>query len=84
MRITGFDAAQYARTSQALDRVLRQIEASAGLAAAIEALEQQQRELGFIRADARTIERWQLSHPADPARRLSVQFNPLRTSRPNV
>ena len=44
MGITGFNAAQYARTSHALERVLRQIEANAGMAAAIQALEQQQRD----------------------------------------
>ncbi len=82
MSMTSFNATQHSRTARDLNRKLRELESASGMPAAIHALEQQQTELGFIRADTSSIERWHLIDPAHPGRRLSVQFNPQRSLRP--
>ena len=65
-----------------LNRRLREIERTdGGLAAALEALRNQQRDQGFIKDDLQSVRRYRFAHPEDPTRFFFVQYNPVRALR---
>lgn len=73
---------QYSLSWAALNRRLSDIELhDGGLAAALEALKVQQRELGFIKDDLHSMRRYRFAHPESPARFFAVQYNPVRALR---
>ncbi len=60
---------------------LKQIEQRDGLAKTVEALYQNQKELGFVKDDLANLQRFQFPHPEDASRYLSIQYNPNRLNR---
>ncbi len=64
-----------------LNRDLDLVTESAGLAAALGALADHQRDSGFIRDTLQSVERFVLPHPHGDRRYFSVQFNPARALR---
>ena len=73
---------QYSASWVALNRELSDIELrDGGLAAALEALKLQQRELGFIKDDLHSMRRYRFAHPESPTQFFAVQYNPVRALR---
>ena len=65
-----------------LNRRLKHIERTAGgLAAALEALSDQQRDQGFIQDDLPLVRRYRFAHPEDPTRSFVAQYNAVRALR---
>jgi len=60
---------------------LKEIEEQQGLAKAIEALYDNQKELGFIQDDLSNLQRFKFPHPEDSNRYLCIQYNPNRLKR---
>jgi hypothetical protein len=60
---------------------LRKLESCSGLAGALEALEIQQRDIGFIRDDLNAVKRYRFRDPEDSSRFFCVQYNPRRAQR---
>lgn len=78
-----FNVARYADLWSDLNSELAKIENSAGLGAALKALQQQQFDQGFIQDDLKAIERSRLIDPTDHTRVFTAQFNPRRALRSN-
>ncbi|MCM8595654.1 DUF4922 domain-containing protein [Accumulibacter sp.] len=76
-----FNRDNYERVSAGLNDALRRIENDHGLPAALEVLEAQQLDVGFIQDDLSQVQRYRLIHPSDPGHVFTAQFNPRRTLR---
>ena len=66
-----------------LNATLRTTESAAGLGGVISALEENQRQTGFIKDQLCGVERYVFPHPDDPSRFFRVQFNAKRLARFN-
>ena len=71
----------YDITWSELNDALRRAESDHGLSAAIAALEQNQRQTGFIKDDMRDVQRYVFTDPNNPGRFFRVQFNARRMHR---
>ena len=79
---TEFNKKKYSEIWTELNRRLKHIERTdGGLAAALEALSNQQREQGFIQDDLPLVRRYRFAHPEDPTRSFIAQYNPVRALR---
>ncbi len=79
---TEFNNKKYSEIWTKLNRRLEHIERTGGgLAAALEALSDQQRDKGFVRDDLHLVRRYRFAHPEDPTRSLVAQYNPVRALR---
>jgi hypothetical protein len=77
-----FNKERYSEIWTDLNRKLEHIERSdGGLAAALEALRNQQLEQGFIKDDLHSVRRYRFAHPEDPTRFFFAQYNPVRALR---
>ncbi len=77
-----FNREKYSEIWTDLNRRLKHIErADGGLAAALEALSDQQRDQGFIQEDLTLVRRYHFAHPEDPTRSFGAQYNPVRALR---
>ena len=72
---------EFERAWSNLNNRLRAVECDTGLPAAVDALEHQQRESGFLGDHLQSLVRRALRDPADPTRWLGVQYNPRRALR---
>ena len=67
-----FNKERYSEIWTDLNRRLKHIERNdGGLAAALEALRNQQRDQGFIKDDLHSVRRYRFAHPEDPTRFFS-------------
>ena len=79
---TEFNKKKYSEIWTELNRRLKHVERTdGGLAAALEALSNQQREQGFIQDDLPLVRRYRFAHPEDPTRSFIAQYNPVRALR---
>jgi hypothetical protein len=77
-----FNKQKYSEFWADLNRKLSDLERNGGgLAAALEALANQQRDQGFIKDDLQSVHRYRFAHPEEPERFFVVQYNPVRALR---
>lgn len=81
MRGNLFSKKEFDKSWNKLGIHLKKIEQQDGLVKAIDALYKDQKEQGFIKDDLENLQRFQFLHPEDPARYLSIQYNPNRVKR---
>lgn len=82
MNASHFDKRKYDGMWDDLNRELKAIEnSSGGFVRALEVLQQQQRDQGFIRDDLEFVEKYKFHHPEDLVRYFSAQYNPTRLHR---
>jgi len=80
--VSEFNREKYSEIWTDLNRRLKHIERTdGGLAAALEALSDQQRDQGFIQDNVHLVRRYHFDHPEDPTRSLVAQYNPVRALR---
>ena len=80
-RMSDFNRRKYEQFWNDLNRELKAIETTDGLARALEALHVQQQNQGFIGDDLASVKRYRFCHPTHSERFLSVQYNPVRLQR---
>lgn len=81
MQVSEFNRRHYRQLWADLNRELAAVESRDGLAAAIAALEAQQRDAGFIQDDLAEVRRYRFTNPDHPRQYFSVQYNPRRGQR---
>jgi hypothetical protein len=78
---TAFNRENFERLWRDLNEELRLFQKGGDLGAALEILEKQQLDVGFIQDDLTQVERYRLIHPLDPGHVFTAQFNPRRSQR---
>jgi len=81
MQVSDINRRRYDEFWAELNDKLRKLESRSGLATALEALEDQQRDLGFIQDDLDAVKRYRFHDPEDESRFFCVQYNPRRAQR---
>jgi hypothetical protein len=81
MQVQDINRRRYDEFWTELNDELRKLESRSGLAAALEALEDQQRDIGFIQDDLNAVKRYRFHDPEDDSRFFGVQYNPRRAQR---
>ncbi len=81
MQVSDINRPRYDSFWTELNNELRELESRSGLAAVLEALQVQQRDIGFIQDDLNALKRYRFHHPEDDSRFFCVQYNPRRAQR---